>query len=74
MVLRPYYEGLVIREGTSDECTLVASEYGVKVTPGYLFVLGENLSSFVVSGKPQWHEDEGGTDDPSWFGHMVGTL
>lgn len=73
MVLRPYYDGLVIREGSSDECALLTSQYGVAVNPGYLFVLGHDLSSFVVSGRPQWHEDEGGFNDPSWFGHMIGT-
>jgi hypothetical protein len=73
MLLRPFYEGLVIREGTADECAQLTSEYGVEVNPGYLFVLGGGLSSFVVSGRPQWHEDEGEMDDPSWFGHMTGT-
>ncbi|GGR36723.1 hypothetical protein [Streptomyces netropsis] len=73
MLLRPYYEGLVIREGTEKEHRLVASEYGVRVDLGSLFILGQDLSSFVVSGKPQWHEDEGEFGDPSWFGHMIGT-
>ncbi|MCP3819226.1 hypothetical protein NLX86_14270 [Streptomyces sp. A3M-1-3] len=73
MMLRPHYDGLVIREGTADECARLEQEYGVQITSGNLFVLGENLSSFVVAGRPQWHEDQGGFGDPSWFGHMIGT-
>jgi len=41
----------------------------VEVAAGCLYVIGGNLSSFVVSAGPQWHEDQGGSNDPSWFGH-----
>lgn len=73
MVLRPYYEGLVIRRADDEECMKVALDYGLEVLPGRLHVLGDGLRSFVVSGPPQWHEDEGRMDDPSWFGRMKGT-
>lgn len=73
MLLCPYYDGLIIREGSDKECQWIINEYGAEVKSGYLFVLGRGFSSFVVSGKPQWHEDDGGSKDPSWFGHMIGT-
>ncbi|MFD9794667.1 hypothetical protein ACFWXK_27400 [Streptomyces sp. NPDC059070] len=73
MALQPYYDGLIIRQGTVEECAELTSRHKVRVAPEQLFVLGDDLASFVVSGKPQWHEDEGGFDTPSWFGHMRGT-
>ena len=73
MVLRPSYEGLVIRRADDEECEKVGLDYGVEVLPGRLFALGHGLRSFVVSAPPQWHEDEGEMDDPSWFGQMRGT-
>ncbi|MFD7877007.1 hypothetical protein ACFV5G_23405 [Streptomyces sp. NPDC059766] len=71
MVLRPGYEGLIIRRADDEECAKVGLGYGVEVLPG-LFTLGHGLRSFVVSAPPQWHEDEGEMDDPSWFGQMRG--
>jgi hypothetical protein len=73
MVLRPAYDGILIREGSPEECHRISLDYGVEVAIGRLYVIGGNLSSFVVSARPQWHEDRGGSNDPSWFGHMVGT-
>lgn len=73
MLLRPSYEGIIIRRGSDEECFAVSEQYEVEVRPGELFVLGAGLRSFVVSAPPQWHEDEGGFKDPSYFGHMMGT-
>ncbi|MFH9614564.1 hypothetical protein ACH4MM_12680 [Streptomyces pratensis] len=75
MLLRPAYHGLAVRRATDEESRTVIGDHGIELEEGaYVFALGENLSSgFVVSAPPQWHEDEGGVDDPSWFGHMVGT-
>ncbi|MEU6475462.1 hypothetical protein ABZ858_00990 [Streptomyces sp. NPDC047017] len=73
MVLRSGYEGLVIRRAGAEECAKVGLDYGVEVLPGRLFALGDGMRSFVVSAPPQWHEDEGEMDDPSWFGQMRGT-
>jgi hypothetical protein len=73
MVLRPFYEGLLIREGTNEERALVAEQYSVEVDPGTLFTFGPDLTSFVVGSRPQWHEDEGDSRTPSYFGHMIGT-
>lgn len=73
MLLRPGYDGLVIRRANDEECGKVSLDYGVDVKPGRLFVLGDGLRSFVVSAPPQWHEDEGTMDDPTWFGPMRGT-
>ncbi|KUN85922.1 hypothetical protein AQJ66_11790 [Streptomyces bungoensis] len=73
MLLRPSYDGLIIRRADDEECEKVGLDYGVEVKPGRLFVLGGDLRSFVVSAPPQWHEDEGAMDDPSWFGQMRGT-
>lgn len=74
MVLRPFYNGLVIREGTAAECALVAERHNVEVDPKWLFVFGEDLTSYVLGGRPQWHEDEGDSRTPSHFGHMIGTM
>lgn len=73
MLLRPSYDGLVIRRADNWECEKVSLDHGVEVKPGRLFALGTGLRSFVVSAPPQWHEDEGRLDDPSWFGPMRGT-
>ncbi|MFJ3337298.1 hypothetical protein [Streptomyces sp. NPDC086766] len=73
MLLRPGYDGLVIRRADAEECAEVGLDYGAEVKPGNLFVLGGGLRSFVVSAPPQWHEDEGAMDDPSWFGPLPGT-
>jgi hypothetical protein len=73
MLLCPVYDGLVIRRASDEECLRVGLDYGLEVRPGSLFALGGDLKSFVVSAPPQWHEDDGEMDDPSWFGHMPGT-
>ncbi|MFG2385254.1 hypothetical protein [Streptomyces avermitilis] len=73
MLLRPGYDGLVIRRAGDEECEKVGLGYGVEVEPGRLYLLGGDLRSFVVSAPPQWHEDEGAMDDPSWFGPLRGT-
>ncbi|AYG83311.1 hypothetical protein DWB77_05507 [Streptomyces hundungensis] len=73
MLLRPGYDGLVIRRADDGQCEKVGLEHGVEVKPGRLFLLGTDLRSFVVSAPPQWHEDEGAMDDPSWFGPLRGT-
>ncbi|MER0449584.1 hypothetical protein ABR738_34400 [Streptomyces sp. Edi4] len=73
MLLRPGYDGLVIRQADVGQCEKVGLDHGVEVTPGRLFLLGADLRSFVVSAPPQWHEDEGAMDDPSWFGPLRGT-
>ncbi|GGR87770.1 hypothetical protein GCM10010269_28690 [Streptomyces humidus] len=79
MLLRPGYDGLVIRRADDEECRKAGLDHGVEVAPGRLFVLGGGLMSggglrsFVVSAPPQWHEDEGAMDDPSWFGPLRGT-
>ncbi|MEU1704480.1 hypothetical protein ABZ478_03640 [Streptomyces sp. NPDC005706] len=73
MLLRPGYDGLVIRRADDEECAKVGLDHGVEVKPGRLYLLGGGLRSFIVSAPPQWHEDEGAMDDPSWFGPMRGT-
>ncbi|MFJ3697206.1 hypothetical protein ACIPW9_24145 [Streptomyces sp. NPDC090052] len=73
MLLRPRYDSLVIRRAEDEECRKTGLDYGVEVKPGRLFLLGGDLRSFVVSAPPQWHEDEGTMDDPSWFGPIRGT-
>ncbi|MFE2945717.1 hypothetical protein ACFXHK_01550 [Embleya sp. NPDC059267] len=73
LLLRPYYDGLKIRRGREIEYDEVERICGDRPMPGRLYVLGEDLTSFVVSAEPQWHEDHGSHSDPSWFGHMVGT-
>ncbi|WP_329410825.1 hypothetical protein OG802_14695 [Streptomyces sp. NBC_00704] len=73
MLVRPGYQGLVIRRADDGECERVALDHGLEVRPGRLYLLGRDLKSFVVSAPPQWHEDDGAMDDPSWFGPLRGT-
>lgn len=73
MLLRPYYDGISIRRSSEQERALVDVRYDSADIAGELFLIGEELKSFVISAAPQWHEDEGGFYDPSWFGHMIGT-
>ncbi len=72
-LLRPYYDGISIRRASNEERALIDETYSSADVAGDLFVIGEEPQSFVISGAPQWHEDEGGLNDPSWFGHMIGT-
>lgn len=75
MLLRPSSQGLVVRSTTDGESRTVLHEHGIEPQEGqYVFALADDLSmGFVISAPPQRHEDESGVDDPSWFGHMVGT-
>jgi len=73
MLLRPVYDGLLIRDPTEEERTRIYDSCGLTPSAGNVYILGPAPDSFVVSGPVQWHEDEGSTDTPSWFGHMVGT-
>jgi hypothetical protein len=72
MLLRPYYDGLTVRQGGDRERDQLR-QLGVWADKGDLYLLGPGLSSFVISGPVQWHEDEGDVRDPSWFGPVVGT-
>lgn len=71
MLLRPTYDGLVIREASADECSIINLQYDVEVQPGRLFALGADLKNFVVSARPQLIEDDEGFDNPSLFGRVV---
>ncbi len=72
MLIRPYYDGLRIRTATDDECQRISLDYAIECPPEQVFVLGSDLSSLVVSGPPQWHEDHGTSRHPSWFGDPPG--
>jgi hypothetical protein len=73
MLLRPYYEGIVIRSPNDRELKFVEDISGPVTHGAVVYIIDGGRPSFVVSGRVQWHEDEGGSNDPSWFGHMVGT-
>lgn len=77
MALRPSYDGLIIRRASVNEVRRIQGESGVDNGPEYIFILSEGEDdsrvSYVCSGKPQWHEDDGEDDDPSWFPRMPGT-
>ncbi|MFI1470127.1 hypothetical protein [Streptomyces wuyuanensis] len=75
MLLGPAYEGLVVRSATDEESSTVLRDRGIELEEcQYVFALADDPSmGFGVSAPPQGHEDGGGVDDPSWFGHMVGT-
>ena len=72
MLLRPYYDGLRVAEADTAALDSYRDRYG-EVAAGYtLFTLEPDLGSFVVAGVLQWHEDAGGFEDPSYFGHFLG--
>ncbi|PZG02762.1 hypothetical protein [Micromonospora deserti] len=72
MLLKPYYEGLHATEADAATTAEYRDRYG-EIGTGYtLFTLEPDLRSFVVAGVMQWHEDDGGFDDPSFFGHFKG--
>jgi len=73
MLLRPFYHGITIRSGTAEERTSIDEMYDASDIPGQLFVIGDSLRNFVISGPMQWHEDEGSYRDPSRFGHIPAT-
>lgn len=74
MLLRPNYDGIIIRTPSEEECARFAEIAGVGPQGAtVLHVIEGEKPSFVLSASMQWHEDDGGVDDPSWFGHMVGT-
>ncbi|MFF3510343.1 hypothetical protein [Streptomyces sp. NPDC002573] len=71
MFLRPSYDGIVIREGTSEEVRHITSILGPEVfrQGGRLHVIGEDrMTGFVVGGPLECHEHPGADDDaPSGF-------
>jgi hypothetical protein len=72
MLLRPYYDGLRVAEADAQALDSYRDRYG-EIAAGYkLFTLEPDLSSFVVAGVLQSHEDAGGFEDPSYFGHFLG--
>ena len=73
MLLRPYYDGLIIRYPSELELAYVVEAGGEIPDDAVVHIIDGEYPSFVVSGQFQWHEDDGGYKDPSWFGHMVGT-
>lgn len=72
MLLKPEYSGLRAAPADRADVELYRERYG-EIEPGpTLFTLEPRLESFVVAGVMQWHEDEGGFRDPSYFGHFLG--
>ncbi|MFJ6947901.1 hypothetical protein ACISU4_25185, partial [Streptomyces wuyuanensis] len=66
---------MAVRRATDEESRTVLRDHRIELEEcQYVFALADDLSmGFVVSAPQRWHEDEGGADDPSWLGHMVGT-
>lgn len=73
MLLGPYYDGLLIRSPSEQELALVVDLSGPVPKGAVVHIIEGEKIGFVVSGRVQSHEDDGGSRDPSWFGHMVGT-
>ncbi|MBO2460308.1 hypothetical protein [Actinomadura violacea] len=73
VLLYPFYDGLRIRHPDSEELEMVAQLSGDVPSGAHVYLIEGSRPSFIISGRMQWHEDEGGTSDPSWFGHMLGT-
>ncbi|MFG2889715.1 hypothetical protein [Streptomyces sp. NPDC048248] len=67
------YEGLTIRRGTGEEARRIGEALDIEVDVESLYLLGDGISSFVISGAPQWREDDGYNDDPSRLGQLPGT-
>ncbi|MEU6706115.1 hypothetical protein [Streptomyces wuyuanensis] len=68
---------MAARRPTDEESRTVLRDHRIELEEcQYVRALADDLSmGLVVSAPHRWHEDEdeGGADDPSWFGHMVGT-
>jgi hypothetical protein len=73
MLLKPFYDGLVIRQPSEKEFGIIAEKGGPIPDGARVYILDGEYPGFVISGRVQWHEDEGTSSDPSWFGHMIGT-
>jgi len=71
MLVQPIYIGLEVYAATSDEQDAIAARIGGSMGEGNLFLIGSDGSSFVMSGPPAWHEDEGSYRDPSFFEPML---
>ncbi|HLL68372.1 MAG TPA: hypothetical protein VK453_22045 [Micromonosporaceae bacterium] len=72
MLLRPAYDGLHAAEADQLDLDLYRERYGDLGPELKVFTLEPDLASFVVAGVMQWHEDAGGFEDPSHFGHFPG--
>jgi hypothetical protein len=68
MLLRPHYTGLRAAAAEPAEVQAYRAQYGEIPDRSTLFVLEPDLASFVVAGVMQSHEDEGGYQEPSYFG------
>jgi len=76
MMLRPSYEGIVIREGTAEERDHVVSVLGPEVFDrgGLLHVIGEDrMTGFFIGGPLQCSETYAADDEPSGFTPMPET-
>lgn len=70
MLLSPYYSGLRAAAAEPAEVEAYRARYGEIADRSTLFVLEPDLASFVVAGVMQSHEDQGGYQEPSYFGHF----
>ncbi|GES29171.1 hypothetical protein AB0G60_24430 [Streptomyces angustmyceticus] len=73
MCIKRMYDGLVIRQGTEEDARRISEALDIEVDVQSLYLLGHGISSFVISGRPQWREDDGYNDAPSRLGHLPGT-
>ncbi|WP_144122488.1 hypothetical protein [Catellatospora sichuanensis] len=70
MLLRPHYQGIRVAVADPLEVEEYHRRFG-EIPPRYtLFTLEPDLAGFVVAGIMQSHEDEGGFQDPSFFGRF----
>ncbi|MEU8782318.1 hypothetical protein [Streptomyces sp. NPDC048637] len=73
LCVKRIYEGLTIRQGTSEEARRISEALDIEVDAQSLYLLGHGISSFIISSQPQWREDDGYNDAPSRLGHLPGT-
>jgi hypothetical protein len=71
MLLESAYNGLSIYRADHSEREAVIKRIGGEFESADLFLIGNSANSFVVSGPPSWHEDEGSYRDPSFFESML---
>jgi hypothetical protein len=71
MLLESEYSGLSIYKADHPEREAITERVGGDFESADLFLIGSSANSFVVSGPPSWHEDEGSYRDPSFFESML---
>lgn len=68
MLVRPMYHGLMVHRPAPEVAEQLRERYRLDAEKvGYLYLLDETATSFIISGPPSWREAVRGFDEPSLF-------